>query len=277
MRHLLISASLVVAIFSGCSESDDLNTRLSESQQNEESAAVIGEALALESGGALEAIEFSIDHDVDDGSYEGAPLADYSKALETDDALFDSSSCVWTLTWHREFEGPFAGFEWDVERTVHLMDFNGDCIVRPQGDGSLNAIDLTRQFNGSSYNRRHSGGKSGQGDWAIRELNDDIMGALVNGSHHREGAGEVYRWTEDGQVTVEHEFTLDLEGVDLRIIRHMGRRIPIDGSIHVVYHAVRGDVVIDRDVWIYFGDDGGRMEFENGESYEFDPVSGEIS
>jgi hypothetical protein len=276
MKHLLISTLACAALIMGCSDDAGLNSTVTQSEQNEESAVVIGQALSLDSGGSFEAIELALNSDVGGGSFEGVPEGEISKAYESDDALFDSSSCTWAFTWHREFEGPYAGFTWDVQRTVHLMDEMGDCIVRPPGDGSVKAVDFTRIFEGSSYSPRHEGARAGHGDWAIRELHDDILGALVNGEHHSEGAAEVQRRTPDGFVTVNHEYTLDLEGFDLRVVRLHNRRIPIDGSIHVVYHAVRGNVVIDRDVWIYFGENGGRMEFENGDTYDFDPLSGEV-
>ena len=277
MTRAMIPAILLgVGLMIGCSqESNSLGDQdtVTRAEQNEEAASIIGESIALESGGALEAIEYTIDTHVDGGGFDSYTPDGLDKSDRTDDAVFDSTTCTWTLNWYHAFEGPWSGFEWEETRTVHFMDEEGGCIVVPPGDGSVKAVDFTREFSGSSWNRRHRGEKAGTGDWESRELHDEVPGAMVNGEHHRAGEGEVYR----NQRTIPYDFSLDLTGTDLRVIRRDGRRIPIEGTIHIYYLAHRGNITIEREVTITFGDGGGVMVFDDGDTWNVDPLTGEIS
>jgi hypothetical protein len=265
----------LAALVIGCNN-DDSGTLapISPSEQTEEAALLVAEAVALESGGVLEEIEATLLEELGDGGLRTLVSA---KDRETDEALFDSSSCTWTLNWVRSHEGPWSGFRWEQTRTLHYMDEEGGCIVRPEGDGAVRGIDSGRQFAGESWNRRSSGTRSGHGAWELRGLHDDEPGVQVNGVHHREGAGEVLLRRENGDtVRVEHSFTLDIEAHELVVIQRDGRRIPIAGWMHIVYHAERGDRVIDREVTLTFGEGGGRMAFDGGDEYGVNLVSGEL-
>lgn len=267
----------LVALAVACSDNDNglsSEDRTQLSEQNEEAAAVVGESIALDSGGVLEAIEATILDEIDAG---GLHEAGSGKSRLTDEASFDSTTCFWTLTWARSGEGPYSGFNWSQTKTEHFMDADGDCIVRPGGDGEVAGIDCSRIFAGESWNRRSSGERSGSGEWTLRGLHDDVPGTIVNGVHHREGAGEVTRRGQDGEpVTIEHAFTLDIDAHDLVVLQRRGRRLPVDGWMHIVYHAERGDRIVDREITLVFGEEGGRIAFPNGESYDVDLISGDI-
>lgn len=265
----------LVALAVGCSDDTALNTTdtTTLSEQNEEAAIVVGESIALESGGMLEAIEVSLVELDLPGGFEAVEL---DKDRLVDEAVFDSTTCTWTMTRTRSREGDNAGFNWTQTTTRHFMDGDGGCLARPDGDLLVQGLDFTRDYAGESWNPRSSGTRSGSGDWALRSLHDDEPGVRADGVHHREGAGETIRRHDGEPVVVEHAFTLDVDAHDLVIVQRRGRRVPVEGWMHVVYHAERGDHVVDRELTVTFGEDGGRIVFPGGETWTVDVVSGEI-
>lgn len=272
IRHSFI-ALLAVSLFWGCSE--DSNSLSSNTGQQlelaEESAVVVAASVGLDSGGLLVSIESVLEDGVQEAQLN------IGKSAESDDAVFDPESCTWTIHRSHSREGLFAGFERMETRTLHFMDEAGDCIEQPDGSGNLRALDFTREFSGSSWNRRHEGQKSGVGSWEIRELNDDDPGARVNGNHQASGEGLVRRFDEEGQpVEIEHSFVLSVEGSDLLVLQRDGRRIPVEGTLHIVYDAVRGDHVIHREITLTFGDGDARMDFGQELSFLMDTLSGEL-
>lgn len=277
MRVYAIPATIAISLLIGCSEEttgvgSDSDLLL---ESSEESAVVVAESVGLDSGGLLEAIEATL-LDVEDPApplFEGNP-----KAGLTDEAVFDSASCTWTLDWFRQREGIHAGFSWSQTRTLHFMDAEGGCIVEPDGEGNVKAIDFTREYSGESWNPRKEGSRTGWGDWEIRELHDDAPGARVNGQHFAEGLATINRRGEDGQIfQVEHSYTLEVEGTDLLVLaRPNGRRIPVEGTLHIVYDAIRGDRVIHREVTITFGEGEGVIDFGQELRYRMNTISGEL-
>ena len=274
MNHRWIPLALL-ALLVGCGEDNSLNTTddLTQTEQGQDAAVIASEAVALNSGGALEAIEATLNGDVE-GPGDWTPEVD--KARLSDEAVFDSSTCTWTITNARSADHGESGFTWTQTRTLHFMDAEGNCVVT-RGDSLIRALDFTRQFAGESWNPRREGQKSGSGAWALRSLHDDVPGAEVNGTHQEEGQGVVHRVRHNGEVVdVNYLYTLSLEGTDLVIVRRHERRVPIAGTLHVVYDAVKGDRHIHREFTITFGTGGGRVDLGDGQVYDMDPVTGEV-
>jgi hypothetical protein len=273
MKRLWFPLTLL-ALTLGCGDDTPLNSSDDVTLQEQQDAAVIAsEAVALDSGGALEAIEAALLDDVE-GSGGESPLV--LKDRLDDEAVFDSSTCLWTITNTRGADHDSVGFNWSQTRTLHFMDAAGNCVVQ-RGDSTIRGLDFTRQFAGESWNPHREGQKSGAAAWALRSLHDDTRGAEVNGTHDEQGEGVVHRVRPNGeQVDVHYNYTLAVEGTDLLVVQHRGRRIPVAGTLHVVYDAVRGDRVIHREFTITFGEGGGRIHL--GErTYDMDPVTGEVS
>jgi hypothetical protein len=279
MKRLIVPTTLISSILIfGCSTDDSSNENqdsLSQSEQNEEAVVVVAENIALESGGMLEGLDYTLENYLSDPglNVNADNLKDESRI---DEPVFDPETCTWTNSWERSGGSEIRGFTWAEVRSKHFMDIDGACIETPPGDGSVKGIDFDRSFDGETWSLRHNGQKSGSGDWAIRELNDEITGARINGTHSREGNGEVLRLRDGTPTWINHEFTFDLTATDLLIVRNERRHVPIEGTIHIVYHAVHGDNTIDREVTLVFGDDGGRVDFANGDSFKIDPETGTV-
>ena len=77
------------------------------------------------------------------------------------------------------------------------------------------------------------------------------------------------------EVRVIHQ---QVEAVDLVVIqRPNGRRLPVDGTLFIVYDAVHGDRTIHREATIEFGQDGGgTLQFDTGIQFVLDLVKGEV-
>ena len=271
-RPMRIALWLLSALVMGaCSDSDNsLSTTETTTAVNDEAAVIIVDNVALETGGVLDAVERTL-NEADLGTLLDRADQPVSKDFATAEMVFDSTTCTWTQSRERSREGEFAGHSWQGVRTIHLMDENGDCVERRDSLGTVKGMDTTFDFEGSSWNRRGSWENSGMDQWQIRELNDEIAGALVNGGHSRAGSGEMVI----GDATRTYEFTMTLAATDLRIVIVDGRRVPVEGTIVIIYDAVRNGEVIHREATITFGSNGGEVVIGNG-SYGFDPVSGTL-
>lgn len=261
-------ASLVIG---GCSkdESSSLGS-LSQEEQEQETVAVAANAVALQSGGFLEGLEAVLVNDA-----EGGPLAQLAgKDRPSDEAVFDSSSCVWTIAVERAEDNGEAGFTFSQTRTLHFMDVDGGCVVQ-RGDSLIRSLDLTRSFAGTHWNPRRDGSKSGSGTWSLTGIHDGVLGSIANGTHAEEGEGLIHRVEDDGTVRdITYTFSLSLTGTDLLLVHRDGRRVPIGGTISGVYDGTRGDHVIHREFTIEFNEGGGRIDLGDGVSFPLDPVTG---
>ncbi len=272
-RPIALSALIGMAfLWTGCGDDSDnsLGTR-SQSTESDDAVEIIIENVALETGGVLESVEYTL---VEESSSLDAPYdpMESGKGFLSDEAVFDSSTCTWTFTMTRSVEGPFAGHEWNGVRTIHLMDEDGGCIVERDGEGNVKGLDATFDFEGNSWNRRGEWEKNGSDNWQLREMHDDVPGVLVNGSHTRSGSG-TRQVSEEEQRS--YEFTLTMTATDLRVIGLRGRRIPVEGTIHIVFDAIRNGQEIHREATITFGDEGdGRLALQDRE-VSFDLVSGD--
>ena len=264
----------------GCSDDDNTlnpNEDLSLVDQTEDAAVIVGGAVALQSGGLLEALEATLDNDVEgvgDAVGEAGPLA--GKERLVDEAVFDSSACLWTITRARAGESETGGFNWNQTRTLHFMDADGGCVAQ-RGDSTIRSLDFTRAFSGTSWNARRESQKSGVGSWALRGLHDDEPGAWVNGTHNEEGESLIHRVRPNGEAfDVTYEYTLQAVGSDLLVVHRDGRRVPVAGSVSVIYDAVRNGRPIHREFTITFGDDGGTLAVGDM-GWLLNPVTGELS
>ncbi|MFA7332248.1 MAG: hypothetical protein WC326_14355 [Candidatus Delongbacteria bacterium] len=277
MRQAWIPLALLTLAL-GCGD-DDNNVNSTEdltlSEQTEDAAVIVGESVALQSGGLLESLESTLDSDVE-GSADAAGSLLGGKDRDLDEAVFDSSACLWTISRARAGESEHAGFSWSQTRTLHFMDELGECVVQ-RGDSTIRSLDFTRTFAGSSWNQRREGAKSGSGVWALSSLHDAEPGSLVNGTHAEEGESVIHRVRPNGEVVdVSYEYTLQVEGTDLLILRRAERRVPVAGTLHVVYDAVRNGRAIHRDFTVVFGEDGGNLSYGNA-AWLLNPVTGELS
>lgn len=274
MRRSTALAALISLPFLWIACSEDSDSSLGEtalSTESEDAVEIMIENVALETGGVLETVEYTI---LEENSSFDAPYdpLDASKGFRTDDAVFDSSTCTWTFTMTRSAERPFAGHEWNGVRTIHLMDEVGGCIEERDGEGSVKGLDATFDFEGNSWNRRGEWEKTGSDNWQLREMNDDVPGVIVNGSHQRSGSG-TRQVSEDRERS--YEYTLTMTATDLRVLSLRGRRMPVEGTIHIVFDAVRNGREIHREATITFGDEGdGRLSLEERDVH-FDLVSGD--
>lgn len=277
MRTLTRSASLalmVTVFITGCAKDDSGSLGgLSQEEQQEETVAVAAGAVALQTGGFLENLEAVLVNDA-----EGGPSGvDALKDRLSDEAVFDSSSCLWTITLQRAQDNGEAGFNWDQTRTLHFMDADGGCVVQ-RGDSLIRSLDLTRAFTGNHWNPRREGTKSGSGNWALTGMHDGELGSVANGTHSEQGEGIIHRVAEDGTVRdVAYSFTLSLVGTELLLVHRDGRRVPIAGTVTGVYDGTRGDRVIHREFTIEFNDGGGRIDLGDGVVFPLDPVTGNTS
>ena len=272
----LATLALSLTLTLGCAGDDDPGAELDLSQADlsEDAAVTVGEAVALESGGLLEGLESTLALDVESLGDAMPPAAD--KDAQVDEAVFDSTTCVWTISRARSHESEHGGFTWNQTRTLHFMDEAGACVVQ-RGDSAIRALDFTRAFSGSSWNRRREGAKSGGGSWELRGLHDGEPGSWVNGEHHEQGEGVIHRVRPNGEaVDVTYEYTLTAAGTDLLILHRDGRRVPVAGTLHVVYDALRNGRAIHREFTITFGEGGGSLT--DGEMvWNVDPVTGSLS
>jgi len=281
MKRLLAPLSLATLALSltltlGCAEDEDPGAELDLSQADltEDAAVTVGESVALESGGLLEALESTLANDVESLG-DALPMA-ADKDARVDEALFDSTTCVWTITRARSHESEHGGFTWNQTRTLHFMDEAGACVVQ-RGDSSIRALDFTREYSGSSWNRRREGSKNGGGAWELRSLHDAEPGCVANGEHHEQGESVIHRVRPNGEAfDVTYEYSLTAVGTDLLILHRNGRRVPVAGTLHVVYDALRNGRAIHREFTITFGEGGGSLT--DGETvWTVDPVTGELA
>jgi hypothetical protein len=274
MKRLWIPLALLALAFS-CGDDNSLNSsdELTLQEQGEDAAVIAAESVALDSGGLLESLEATLVGDVESAG-DGAPMAGKDRVL--DEAVFDSSTCVWTITRARSADHGDAGFTWNATRTLHFMDAAGGCVAQ-RGDSLIRALDFTRQFAGESWNPRREGQKAGGGAWALTSLHDEASGALANGTHQEDGEGVVHRVRPNGEIRdVAYAYHLAIEGTDLLLIHRDGRRVPVAGTLHVVYDAVRNGHEIHRDLTITFGEGGGSIDLGDGQVYPMNPVTGEV-
>lgn len=277
MRQAWIPLALLTLALGCADDENNVNSTedLTLSEQTEDAAVIVGESVALQSGGLLESLESTLDGDVEGGAEASFAVMD-EKSRQLDEAVFDSSACLWTITHVRAGESEHAGFNWTQTRTLHFLDGLGECVVQ-RGDSTIRSLDFTRSFAGNSWNPRREGAKSGSGVWALTSLHDDEPGSLVNGTHAEEGESVVHRVRPNGQIVdVNYEYTLQVEGTDLLILRRAQRRIPVSGTLHVVYDALRNGRAIHRDFTIVFGEDGGNLSY-GGEAWLLNPVTGELT
>lgn len=264
----LLLASLLIA---GCAKNDSSPlSAITDEEAQQETADVAATAVALETGGFLENLESVLA-----GDAEGGPAGlDGLKDRHSDEAVFDSVTCLWTITHQRAQDNGDAGFSWNAMRTLHFMDEAGNCVVQ-RGDSLIRSLDLTRTFNGTHWNPRREGSKNGGGSWALTSIHDGVEGSLANGTHSEEGEGVIHRIRDDGTVReIPYSFTLALTGTDLLLIHRDGRRVPIGGTITGVYDGMKGDHVIHREFTIVFNDGGGRIDLGDGVVLPLNPVTG---
>jgi hypothetical protein len=241
-------------------------------EQSEDAARITAEAVALDSGGLLESLEQVLG--VEDGAAGAQPAG---KDRESDEAQFDSTTCTWTITHSREADHGEAGFSRSQTRTLHFMDEEGGCLVQ-RDDPNLRGLDFTRDYTGESWSPRHESSQAGQGAWTLRGIHDETPGTLVNGSHQEEGESLRHRRRPNGEIVdLSYSYSLSLTGSDLVIILRNGRRVPVAGTLHGVFDAVRNGEEIHREFTIVFGPRGASLDLGEGEAYGLDPVSGELT
>jgi hypothetical protein len=271
MKHTLLAGCLLLGLLlSSCSD-DGATTESETALATADAAEIIVENVAIETGGILDEVEVLLLGE-ENGSLLDRADAAFGKDRRIDEAVFDSTTCTWTRTRERTREGENRGHSFSGTRTLHLMDSEGGCIMYRDTLGSVKGMDASYIFEGTQWNRRGTQARSGEDQWQIREMNDEIAGAVINGTHVRQGEGELTRHEE----THVWEFTLQMTAQDVRVLHRDGRRVPVEGTVTIVFDGMRDGETVHREATITFGDDGGG-ELVIGEGrYDFSPLSGEL-
>lgn len=271
MKRVLLAGWVTSALLLfGCSD-DSSDTTNETTLATEDAAEIIVENVAVETGGILDEVEALLLGE-EDGTLLDRADGGFLKDAAIDEAVFDSTTCTWTRTRERSRENERRGHSYTGTRTLHLMDGEGGCLMYRDTLGSVKGMDAGYDFEGSSWNPRGTQSRSGTDAWQIREMHDEIPGAVINGTHLRQGEGELTRHDE----THTWQFTLQLTALDVRVVHRDGRRVPVEGTVTIVFDGTRDGETVHREATITFGDDGGG-ELVIGEGrYDFSPLSGEL-
>jgi hypothetical protein len=123
-----------------------------------ESATILGESMALLTGGALESLEAVASLRV----VPEAPATGPLKSRFVDDAVFDPDSCIWSLADLRDHQGSVSdpeGFTFEEDWRVWLRDAQDECLEF--ADSTLRWMDMRRDFSGSGWNQVFRGNRQG--------------------------------------------------------------------------------------------------------------------
>jgi hypothetical protein len=163
MNRLNLTGGLLLALLLvGCSDDNPTRTGTDATETQADAVAIIVDNVAVETGGILDEVEAVLLGE-DTGTLLDRPDMTVGKDALTDEAVFDSTTCTWTRTRERNREGEFHGHTMLGIRTIHLMDADGGCIVYRDTLGSVKGMDTGNTFEGTSWNRRGSWEKSGNG------------------------------------------------------------------------------------------------------------------
>ncbi len=244
----------------------------------EEAAVLLGENLALHSGGLLEDLEV-----ISSLAFVPTGPGPQPKGDRVDDVSFDPETCIWSVGQsrhnHAVIEGDTLSFNYDEDWDIWMRDEIDSCVVFAGPD--LVWLDKQHHFEGETRNRRFQGSKSGYSDLWIGDFNDGVPGIRANGSITREGQGQVLR--REDWIGFQFELSFDLSHVVT--IQHLGRRLPVSGQVAFHLQATRDGMSYSREGVIDFGNpaggdgDGeeGRIRFDDGEEWVFDTFTGSVN
>lgn len=307
-RLLLIGLCALGLTLAGCDAATDdagsddgLPEGLSTS---EDAAAVIADAVALQSGGAL-----------DDVANVAAMLGELEGARFDPDArpagcegsrTFDETTFVWTQSidcYRGRPDGAFyAAF--GREMTFAFFDADGEPVARPANAASLD-FDIVSGTGIRRTPRASHELLSLGADLAFTGLHDDDRLVTVNGSYARSATDTLT--SRNATRTLTYTLALELEDVTGPARRRgdgpetapgQGPGRPAPGDVHwgqpvsgtisglmtglATYEGPRGTVEreIERRFTITFGGEGSsadaRIHFEDGQTYTADAVTGEL-
>lgn len=236
-----------------------------------ESATILGESMALLTGGALESLEAVASLSV----VPEPPATAAWKARFVDEAVFDPDSCIWSLADQRDHQGSTGdpqGFQFEEDWRVWLRDAQNECLEF--ADTTLRWMDMRRDFTGSGWNQVFRGSREGRDEFHLTEFNAGPAGMLVDGRHERRGDGELLR----DQRWVEHEFELELEFEAVRILPVGNRLVPVAGEVSVQLKTERDGVEVRRSGVIQFSEPGrGAITFDDGDEWIMDTFTGAVN
>lgn len=236
-----------------------------------ESARIIGESMALLTGGVLE----SLDAVARLTLMPDPPQGLSRKGGVADDSVFDPDSCIWSLGDQRDHNGSTddpQGFAFEESWRVWLRDGANECLQF--ADSTLRWLDMRRDFDGNGWNEDFRGERDGHDEFHITEFNAGPAGMLVQGRHERRGRGELRREAH----WIEHEFELEMEFVDVRIVPVGNRLVPVSGFVTIDLETERAGVVVRRSAVVEFTDPGtGGISFDDGDEWIMDSFTGTVN
>lgn len=236
-----------------------------------ESARIIGESMALLSGGVLE----SLDAVARLTLMPDPPQSQPRKGLPSDESVFDPDSCIWSLGDQRDHDGSSndpQGFAFEESWRVWLRDGANECLQF--ADSTLRWLDMRRDFDGNGWNEDFRGEREGHDEFHITEFNASPAGMMVAGRHERRGRGELRRQAH----WIEHEFELEMEFEDVRIVPVGNRLVPVSGFVTIELETVRAGVVVRRSAVVEFTAPGdGNIRFDDGDEWIMDSFTGAVN
>ncbi|MCA9787088.1 MAG: hypothetical protein KC488_11075 [Candidatus Cloacimonetes bacterium] len=235
-----------------------------------ESAVIIGESMALLTGGALEALDAVARLDL-----LPQPPQQPGKGSRVATESFDPDSCIWDLGAHRDHLSEpedSSGFSFEEAWRVWLRDEASECLQ--YADSTLRWMDMRRDFNGSGWNGTFTGQRDGHDSFHLTEFNAGLPGILVNGRHERRGDGMLLRRDQ----WVEHEFELELEFEDVRMVPVGDRLLPVSGQVSLDLRTRRDAVDVRRRAVIEFTTPGeGGIRFDDGDEWIMNIFTGSVN
>ena len=274
LRFSTLSMLLLVFVVSGCDNatldpSDDAGI-----DANEDAAVAIANAVALESGGALNAAADAVDVVVSDAAKSGAGCEH--------ERSYDESTQTWTGFVSCEFGNPDRLFYslFSRTRTYQFLDESGSPQQFPEGAQTLNFAIVEgegiRQRPGFSHELLDLGA-----DFVVDDLGQELK--TVNGAYNRSATDTLYTRNVERTLTYDLALTfIDVQGAGR--IRDGNR--PVSGTIEGVYEAVHTfsspdgarEQTVNRSFTITFGggDDGDITIDVGGDTFRADLMTGEV-
>ncbi|MEL6613118.1 MAG: hypothetical protein AAFQ53_13550 [Bacteroidota bacterium] len=277
-RYPRLLGLLVLLAFVGCdAATDDTTDPVADPVTTAEAAASIANAVALDSGGALD---------------EAASFAtSFSAGIDGDDVTTANASADNGCTFSLDFDEEAVRYDravdctWETQNGLYAAGYSRAQTLQFLRDGSpvffpSNADAATFEIvSGSGTRTRprfsHTLTDIG-GDLTVTGLNTDMV--TVNGSLTR--AALDVSTTEAGTRSLDHriEFTFtDITGpTTSRQDWRDAASGTISGRYQATFTAIDGDTIaVDRTFTVTFGDDTLVIEI-GGERFEADPMSGEL-
>ncbi|NNF58373.1 MAG: hypothetical protein HKN04_09030 [Rhodothermaceae bacterium] len=274
LRFSTLSALLLILVVSGCDNAstdpfDDANI-----DANEDAAVAIANAVALESGGALDAAADAVEVAAADAAKSGAGC-EYERS-------YDEGTQTWTGFVSCEFGSPERLFYslFSRTRTYQFLDESGSPQQYPENAQALNFAIVDgegiRQRPGFSHELLDLGA-----DLVVEGLGEELK--TVNGTYDRSATDTLYTRNVERTLTYDLALTfIDVQGAGR--VRDGNR--PVSGTIEGVYEALHTfsapdgtrEQTVTREFTITFGggDDRDITIDIGGDTFLADLMTGEV-